>query len=32
MGVRGREGKGFQDLCPGLLAALGSDPTQVGEP
>lgn len=31
-GVGGREGKGFQDLCPGLLAALGSSPTQVGEP
>lgn len=28
----GGEGKGFQDLCPGLLAALGSNPTQVGEP
>lgn len=29
---RRKAGKGFPGLHPGLMAALGSNPTQVGEP
>lgn len=29
---RRKAGEGFRGLSPGLMAALGSDPTQVGSP